>query len=193
MNAKFSSALFANSNFSKLLKIVLDRIVAAIALIIFSPLILMIAITVYLRICNPVIFTHPRLGTDGRPFPLYKFRSMTNDCDADGNLLPEEKGLPRAVMESICMETPVIGADIRGTRDLLADGCGLLVKVGDIEALGDAIAWVLDHPQEARMIGKRGRERITNYDLRHVIKLHEALYVEATFTESLVTESLFVS
>ncbi|MDZ7959734.1 MAG: glycosyltransferase [Aulosira sp. DedQUE10] len=108
-------------------------------------------------------------------------------------LASEQEGLPRSVMESMCLETPVIGTDIRGTKDLLAEGCGLLVKVGDVEALAEAIAWVLDHPQAARTIGKRGRERMANYDLRHVIKLHEALYTEATFTEPLVTKSLVVS
>ncbi|MTJ55112.1 glycosyltransferase family 4 protein [Anabaena sp. UHCC 0253] len=93
-------------------------------------------------------------------------------------LASEQEGLPRCVMESISLQTPVIGTAIRGTRDLLADGCGLLVPVGDIEELTKAMAWILDHPEAARIMGQKGRNRIIDYDLRHIIKLHEALYEE---------------
>ncbi|AFZ26287.1 glycosyltransferase [Cylindrospermum stagnale PCC 7417] len=101
-------------------------------------------------------------------------------------LASQQEGLPRSIMESMSLETPVIGTEIRGTRDLLADGCGLLLKVGDVEALAGAMDWILYHPQEAKMMGKRGREQMVDYDLRHIIKLHEALYAEATSTRCLV-------
>lgn len=94
-------------------------------------------------------------------------------------LASEQEGLPISVIESLCLETPVIGTDIRGTRDLLAEGCGLLVKVGDIEELARTMTWILDHPQEARLMGKRGRERMVIYDIKHVLTLHETLYTEA--------------
>ncbi|MBW4512547.1 MAG: glycosyltransferase [Scytonematopsis contorta HA4267-MV1] len=90
----------------------------------------------------------------------------------------EREGLPRSVMESLCLETPVIGADTRGIRDLLADGCGRIAKVGDIEGFANAMAWVLDNPEAARMMAKRGKERMAKYDVRHVIQLHEELYAE---------------
>lgn len=94
-------------------------------------------------------------------------------------LTSEREGLPRSIMEALCLETPVIGTDIRGTRDLLAEGYGLLVKVGDVDGLTKALAWVLDHPEEARMMGKRGREYMANYDLKQIIEAHENLYAEA--------------
>lgn len=95
-------------------------------------------------------------------------------------LLPsQQEGLPRSVMESLSLEIPVIGTDIRGIRDLLEGGYGLLVKVGDVEGLAQAIAWVLDHPEDARIMGKRGRERMSVYDLRHILELHRILYAEA--------------
>lgn len=93
-------------------------------------------------------------------------------------LASELEGLPRSVMESFCLETPVIGTDIRGTRDLLEGGCGLLVKVGDVEGLAQAMAWVLDHPEEAKMMGKRGRERMAAYELKHILELYDSLYTE---------------
>ncbi|MDM9385231.1 glycosyltransferase family 4 protein [Chlorogloeopsis sp. ULAP01] len=107
-------------------------------------------------------------------------------------LASEHEGLPRCVMESMCMEIPVIGTDIRGTRDLLTEGCGLLVKVGDIEELAKAMAWILDHPLEASKIGKQGRERMSFYDIKHIIKLHESLYTEVMLSSSTYSESLYV-
>jgi glycosyltransferase involved in cell wall biosynthesis len=94
-------------------------------------------------------------------------------------LASDREGLPRCVMESMCMETPVIGTDIRGTRDLLAAGSGLLVPVGDIAALAQAMAWILDHPQKAQMIAKQARERIAKYDLSYILQQYESLYTEA--------------
>lgn len=94
-------------------------------------------------------------------------------------LASEQEGLPNCVMESLCMETPVIGTDIRGTRDLLEDGCGLLFKVGDVEALAKAMAWILDNPKAARIMSERGRERIADYERSHIIKQYQALYCKA--------------
>ncbi|NJL80030.1 MAG: glycosyltransferase family 4 protein [Richelia sp. RM2_1_2] len=99
-------------------------------------------------------------------------------------LASEQEGLPRSVMESLCLETPVIGSDIRGTRDLVSSDCGILFPVGDIEKLASAIKYLLNHPQSASMMGRRGRERMNNFDLRHILKLHETLYSEALSLKS---------
>ncbi|PSB02216.1 sugar transferase [Merismopedia glauca] len=71
------------------IKYVLDRIVAAIALIVLSPVILLVAIAIYIRIGSPIIFTQPRPGKNGVIFTFYKFRTMTDERDAHGNLLPD--------------------------------------------------------------------------------------------------------
>lgn len=95
-------------------------------------------------------------------------------------LLPSEReGLPRSVMESMALGVPVIGADARGTRDLLASGAGIIVPVGDAEALARAMRYLLDNPEEAHKMGERGLEAIRSYDLRHILKMHEKLYAEA--------------
>jgi len=78
---------------SRLLKLILDRLVAAIAVLVFSPAILIVAIAIYLRMGSPIVFTQPRPGKNGEVFRFYKFRTMTSDCDADGNLLSDEKRL----------------------------------------------------------------------------------------------------
>ncbi|MBD2678386.1 MULTISPECIES: sugar transferase [Nostoc] len=79
--------------YSRLIKYILDRVVAAIALIFLSPLLLGVAIAIYLRMGSPVIFIQPRPGKNARIFNFYKFRTMTNECDAQGNLLADEKRL----------------------------------------------------------------------------------------------------
>ncbi|WP_377476693.1 MAG: glycosyltransferase [Microcoleus anatoxicus] len=95
-------------------------------------------------------------------------------------LVSEQEGLPNCVMESLSLEVPVIGTNIRGTRDLLEKDCGLLVDVGDTKGIANAMAWVLDHRQEAQVMGQKGRTWMANYELRQIVKLHEELYVEAT-------------
>ena len=78
---------------SQLVKWVLDRLCAAIALLVFSPVILMVAIAIYIRMGGSIFFCQPRPGKNSRVFNFYKFRTMTSDCDADGNLLPDEQRL----------------------------------------------------------------------------------------------------
>jgi glycosyltransferase involved in cell wall biosynthesis len=95
-------------------------------------------------------------------------------------LVSEQEGLPRSVLESLALELPTIGTKIRGTQDLLAEGCGLPIAVGDIGGLTDAIAWILDRPEDAAKMAKRGREYLLPaYDLDRIVELHEQLYNRA--------------
>ena len=98
-------------------------------------------------------------------------------------LISEQEGLPRSVMESIALETPVIGTDIRGTRDLLEDQRGLLVKVGDINGICQAMNWLINNPLEVQEMAARAKSHIINYDLKNVIRLHEELYERALLEE----------
>ncbi|AFZ05792.1 Undecaprenyl-phosphate galactose phosphotransferase [Oscillatoria nigro-viridis PCC 7112] len=78
---------------SQLVKRVLDRLCAAIALLVFSPVILIVAIAIYIRMGSPIVFSQLRPGKNGEVFQFYKFRTMTSDRDADGNLLPDNERL----------------------------------------------------------------------------------------------------
>jgi glycosyltransferase involved in cell wall biosynthesis len=95
-------------------------------------------------------------------------------------LVSDQEGLPRSVMESLALELPTIGTKIRGTQDLLAGGYGLLVEVGDVIGLTEAITWILDRSEDAHQMAKRGREHLSSYDLNCIVKLHEQLYTEVT-------------
>ena len=77
------------------------------------------------------------------------------------------------------MKRPCIGSDVRGTRDLLADGCGLIFKTDDQQGLTQAMAWMIAHPEETKTMGKRGRQKMVDYDINHILQLHEELYEEA--------------
>ena len=92
MSAKLVPASWV-TGCSKLIKSILDKLVAAIALLVFSPILIFVVIAIYIRMGSPILFTQPRPGKDGRIFNFYKFRTMTNDYDADGNLLPDAQRL----------------------------------------------------------------------------------------------------
>jgi glycosyltransferase involved in cell wall biosynthesis len=96
-------------------------------------------------------------------------------------LVSEREGLPRSIMESFCLETPVIGTNIRGIRDLLAEDRGLLVTVGDIEGIAAAMNWMLDNPRKSKMMGQKGHEHMSIYDLKNILKLHQNLYDQALY------------
>jgi glycosyltransferase involved in cell wall biosynthesis len=97
-------------------------------------------------------------------------------------LMPSKReGLPRSVMESMAMKTPVIGCDIRGTRDLLKDGCGILVQADidrKISGFAEAMAFCADekNAHEVNKITESAYNRIRNFDIKILIKEHEELY-----------------
>lgn len=91
-------------------------------------------------------------------------------------LASEQEGLPISVIEALCMNKPVVGTNIRGTRDLLQDDCGLLVPLADPVALARAMAHILDHPQQAQMMAERGQKRMKQYDVTTVLRQQERLY-----------------
>lgn len=69
-------------------KRVLDFILATLALVITAPLNLILAIITYFDVGSPIIFRQERIGRNGKKFCIVKFRNMTNECDANGELLP---------------------------------------------------------------------------------------------------------
>ena len=72
----------------------LDAFLATGALIVLSPVLLITAIMVCVKLGSPVLFTQERPGRDGKIFKLYKFRTMTDARDEKGELLPDDQRLP---------------------------------------------------------------------------------------------------
>lgn len=80
--------------YEKLFKRPIDAFLSTGALIVFSPILIVTAFLVRIRLGSPIFFTQDRPGKNERIFKLYKFRTMTDAVDEDGNLLPDEQRLP---------------------------------------------------------------------------------------------------
>lgn len=71
-------------------KRLIDIFISLAAIFVLSPLLLALWILVRIKLGSPALFTQDRPGKDGRIFKLHKFRSMTDERDQEGNLLPDE-------------------------------------------------------------------------------------------------------
>ena len=76
--------------YKKYVKRIQDMVLSGIALIILSPILLIVAILVRIKLGSPVIFHQKRPGKDEKIFTMCKFRTMTDEKDEKGNLLPDE-------------------------------------------------------------------------------------------------------
>ena len=81
--------------YAKYIKRMLDFILSLIALIVLSPLMIIIGILVRIKLGRPVIFKQKRPGKNEKIFTLYKFKTMTDEKDEQGNLLADEKRLTK--------------------------------------------------------------------------------------------------
>ena len=75
------------------IKRVTEFTLAFIALIIFSPILLIVGVGVRIKLGSPIFFRQSRVGLNGEIFEMVKFRTMKDACDAEGNLLPDEERL----------------------------------------------------------------------------------------------------
>lgn len=81
--------------YKKYFKRPFDIIMSSVALIVLSPLLFVIAILVRIKLGSPVLFKQKRPGKNEKIFTIYKFRTMTNKKDQDGNLLSDKERLTR--------------------------------------------------------------------------------------------------
>ena len=94
-----------------------DFLCALLACIVLSPVMLITAILVKIKIGSPVLFAQERPGLHGETFKLYKFRTMTNERDENGELLPDEQRLTSfgKILRSTSLdELPELGAILTG-------------------------------------------------------------------------------
>ncbi len=72
-----------------------DLVVALFAIVFLLPVLLLVALLVQAKLGSPVLFRQRRPGLEGKPFIIYKFRTMTNTRDAAGQLLPDAERLTK--------------------------------------------------------------------------------------------------
>jgi len=85
----------ANKLLMRHIKRLFDLTIAVPSVIVLSPVLALIGILVRMKIGSPVVFRQVRPGLYGRPFVIYKFRTMTDKWDEAGNLLPDGERLAR--------------------------------------------------------------------------------------------------
>lgn len=118
------------SFYEKYIKRLLDILLSGTALLVLSPVLLVTAILVRTKLGSPVIFCQERPGRDERIFKLYKFRSMTDARDENGDLLPDEVRLTKfgKLLRSTSLdELPELWNILRGDMSIVGPR-PLLVK-----------------------------------------------------------------
>lgn len=91
-------------------------------------------------------------------------------------LASRREGLPRCVMEAMAAELPVVATNIRGCRDLLEGGAGMLVEPCDPRALASAVDEILHDRELATRLADSAWQRIQAYDIAAVLAEQEAIY-----------------
>ena len=81
--------------YAKYIKRPLDFILSLVALVVLSPIMLIVAILVRIKLGSPIIFKQQRPGLNEKIFTMYKFRTMNDKKDTEGNLLPDDVRLTK--------------------------------------------------------------------------------------------------
>jgi lipopolysaccharide/colanic/teichoic acid biosynthesis glycosyltransferase len=106
----------------QVLKRLIDFVTALMGLLVFSPLLAMVWAGIRLTIGSPVLFRQQRPGLSGKPFTIYKFRTMSDVRDACGNLLPDAERLTpigRFLRRTSLDELPALFNVLRGEMSLV--------------------------------------------------------------------------
>lgn len=103
-------------------KRILDFTLALTALVVLSPAIIIAAVLARIGMGSPILFRQQRPGLGGRPFHVLKFRTMTSECDANGNLKPDSDRLTRAgrfLRKTSLDELPQLWNVVKGDMSLV--------------------------------------------------------------------------
>lgn len=132
--------------YEKYVKRPLDCVLSSGALVVFSPILLTTSVFVKKKLGSPVLFTQDRPGKDGKIFKLYKFRTMTDRRDENGELLPDAERLT------------VFGKKLRSTS---IDELPELINIaeGDMAVIGP-------RPLLIRYLDRYDEEQIHRHDVR---------------------------
>lgn len=108
--------------YARCIKRILDVLLSGCALLVLSPVLLIVAVLVRTKLGSPVIFCQERPGKDEKIFKMYKFRSMTDQRDESGELLPDEVRLTkfgRALRATSLDELPELWNIFKGDMSIV--------------------------------------------------------------------------
>ena len=135
--------------YKKYIKRGMDFLLSLLAIIALSPIIAVVAVLVRVKLGSPVLFKQPRPGKDEKIFNMYKFRTMTDERDENGELLPDEVRLTK------------FGKFLRSTSlDELPELFNILK--GDMSLVGP-------RPERPQFVEKF-REEIPRYMIKHQVR-----------------------
>jgi len=104
------------------MKRIFDIIISMSVLILFSPILAIMALLVYLKLGNPVLFKQTRPGLYGKPFTIFKFRTMKDALDKSGNPLPDSERLTsfgKTLRSTSLDELPALWNVLKGEMSLV--------------------------------------------------------------------------
>lgn len=122
--------------YEKYFKRPLDVALSGAALVVLSPVMGVTALLVKKKLGSPVLFTQERPGKDEKIFKMYKFRSMTDERDEDGNLLPDDVRLTKfgRILRSTSLdELPELWNVLKGDMAVV----GNMVIIGATRKISD--------------------------------------------------------
>src|SRR5665648_4458 len=104
----------------------MDFVLASLALIVLSPALLLVAVLVKIKLGSPVLFKQKRPGLNEKIFTLYKFRTMTDEKNENGNFMPDNVRLTkfgRFLRASSLDELPELVNIIKGDMSIVGPSC----------------------------------------------------------------------
>lgn len=103
-------------------KPLLDKLLALILIILFSPIYILVSILILIKMGKPILFTQARPGLNEEIFKIYKFRTMTNERDKNGEFLPDEerlKGVGKVIRALSLDELPQLFNVLKGEMSFI--------------------------------------------------------------------------
>lgn len=100
-----------------MIKSLFDKVLALFLIILLSPIYVVVSLLILWKMGSPILFRQQRPGKDEKIFGIYKFRTMTNEKDADGNLLPDDQrivGIGKFIRSTSLDELPQLFNVLKG-------------------------------------------------------------------------------
>ncbi len=176
----------------KYIKRILDFVLSLIALIVLSPIMLIVVILVRIKLGSPVIFKQQRPGLNERIFTMYKFRTMTDKRDKFGEILPDSQrltGFGKWLRSTSLDELPELWNILKGDMSIVGPR-PLLVKYLELYDENQKKRHVV-RPGLTDLSALRGRNNVSwedqfNHDLEYIENMSFLIDIRIIFSTLLV-------